>query len=42
VNSASVYEFNEVGKIIRIDVYLQMALPSADMLKSYDGVPITE
>lgn len=42
VNSMSVYEFNDVGKIARIDVYLQMALPSADMLKSYDGVQITE
>lgn len=41
VNSMSVYEFDDAGKIIRIDVYLQMALPSADMLKSYDGVQIT-
>ncbi|MEO3760127.1 hypothetical protein ABGB19_17825 [Mycobacterium sp. B14F4] len=42
VHSMSVYEFNDAGKIARIDVYLQMALPSADMLKSYDGVQISE
>ena len=42
VNSISAYEFNELGKITHIDVYLQMALPSADMLKSYDGVQIAE
>lgn len=42
VNSISAYEFNEAGRISRIDVYLQMALPSADLLKSYDGVSITE
>jgi len=38
VNSASVYEFNSAGKIRHIDIYLQMELPSSDMLKSYDGV----
>lgn len=27
VNSASVYEFNDAGKITRLDLYLQMALP---------------
>lgn len=42
VNSMSVYEFDDAGKIRRIDVYLQMALPSTDMLKSYDGVAISE
>ncbi|MDV3125865.1 hypothetical protein M1247_13130 [Mycobacterium sp. 21AC1] len=42
VNSLSVYEFGDTGKITHIDVYLQMALPSADMLKSYDGVEISE
>lgn len=41
VNSMSVYEFADSGRIVRIDVYLQMALPSADMLKSYDGVELT-
>lgn len=40
VNSLSVYEFDAVGKITRIDVYLQMALPDPDMLASYEGVEI--
>ena len=38
VNSFSVYEFNDQGKIYHVDVYLQMELPSPEMLKSYDGV----
>lgn len=42
VNSVSVYEFNDLGKIAHIDVYLQMALPDPDMLASYDGVDISE
>ncbi len=42
VNSMSVYEFTEANKIRHIDVYLQMALPSTDMLTSYDGVEIAE
>ncbi|OBG15514.1 hypothetical protein A5765_09310 [Mycolicibacterium celeriflavum] len=42
VNSMTVYEFNDAGKIARIDVYLQMALPSAEMLASYNGVEISE
>jgi hypothetical protein len=40
VNSVSVYEFNDAGKITHIDVYLQMALPDPDMLASYEGVEI--
>ena len=40
VNSVSVYEFDDAGKITRIDVYLQMALPDPDMLASYRGVEI--
>lgn len=40
VNSVSVYEFNDAGKIRHIDIYLQMALPSGDMLKSYEGFQI--
>lgn len=40
VNSVSVYEFDHSGKITRIDVYLQMALPDPDMLASYEGVEI--
>ncbi len=42
VNSISVYEFNELGKIVHIDVYLQMALPDPEMLTGYDGVAISE
>ncbi|HSA48593.1 MAG TPA: hypothetical protein VLH10_00570 [Yinghuangia sp.] len=42
VNSVSVYEFDDAGKIRHIDVYLQMALPQGDMLKSYEGVQISE
>ena len=38
VNSVSVYEFNSNGKIRHIDVYLQMELPSSEMLKNYEGV----
>lgn len=38
VNSFSVYEFNDAGKIQHIDVYLQMAMPDPEMLKKYDGV----
>ncbi|MBB3749541.1 hypothetical protein FHT44_002002 [Mycolicibacterium sp. BK634] len=40
VNSVSVYEFDAAGKITRIDVYLQMALPDPDMLASYEDVEI--
>ena len=38
VNSVSVYEFNDAGKIQHIDVYLQMGLPDPEMLKNYDNV----
>jgi hypothetical protein len=41
VNSVTIYEFNATGQIARLDVYLQMALPDPDMLKSYEGVDIT-
>lgn len=40
VNSMSVYEFDDDGRIRRIDVYLQMELPSPELLKGYDGVEI--
>ncbi len=42
VNSLSVYKFNDAGKITHIDLYLQMALPNTDMLKSFEGVQISE
>lgn len=41
VNSVSVYEFNLAGKIVHIDIYLQMALPDHAMLQSYDGIAIS-
>lgn len=41
VNSMSVYEFDDAGLIRHIDVYLQMALPSNDMLGSYEGIDIS-
>jgi hypothetical protein len=41
VNSVSVYEFNSAGKIRHVDIYLQMALPGQEMLKSYEGVQIS-
>ena len=42
VNSVSVYEFNEHGKLRHLDIYLQMALPESAMLESYEGVDISE
>lgn len=42
VNSMSVYEFNSDGKIARMDIYLQMALPSMEMPEVYDGVELAE
>ena len=40
VNSLSAYEFTAAGKIARIEVYLQMALPDPAMLASYSNVEI--
>jgi hypothetical protein len=42
VNSLSVYEFNAAGKIRHIDIYLQMPMPSSEMLSSYEGFQISE
>jgi hypothetical protein len=42
VNSLSVYEFNDAGRITHIDLYLQMAMPNSEMLKSFKGVQISE
>ena len=42
VNSLSVYEFTDAGKIRHIDLYLQMELPPAEMPKSFEGVEIPE
>jgi len=38
VNSVSVYEFTDAGKIRHIDIYLQMELPGSEILKTYEGV----
>jgi hypothetical protein len=42
VNSLSVYEFTDAGKIRHIDLYLQMELPPVEMLKSFEGEEISE
>ena len=42
VNSLSVYEFDADDKIHHVDVYLQMALPGAEVLDTYEGIDITE
>jgi hypothetical protein len=42
VNSVSVYEFNAVGKIQHLDIYLQMPLPDPGILEAYEDVQITE
>ncbi|MBL7496518.1 hypothetical protein I6A84_38610 [Frankia sp. CNm7] len=42
VNSATTYEFDAGGKITRLAVYLQMQLPDPEMLRSYEGIQITE
>jgi hypothetical protein len=42
VNSMSVYEFSADNLIRRIDVYLQMELPSPELLAGYDGVEISQ
>jgi hypothetical protein len=36
VNSATVYEFNDAGKLRHLDIYLQMKLPDPEMLKAYE------
>jgi hypothetical protein len=35
VNSVTVYEFNDAGKLRHLDVYLQMTMPDPEMLKAY-------
>lgn len=41
-NSLSVYEFNDAGKIKKLDIYLQTPLPSSEKLRIYEGVRISE
>ncbi len=39
VNTVSIYEFNDTGKVYRLDVYLQQAPQSADDIpKGYEGI----
>ena len=38
VNSLSVYEFTDDGRIRHIDLYLQMAPLQPEKLKSFEGV----
>lgn len=42
VNSLSVYDFTEDGKIRHIDLYLQMTPPQPEMLKSFEGVELPQ
>lgn len=35
INSTSVYEFNDAGKLRHLDIYLQMAPMDKEMLKAY-------
>ncbi|HET6954552.1 MAG TPA: hypothetical protein VFI47_29580 [Acidimicrobiales bacterium] len=42
VNSLSVYEFDDAGKIRHLDIYLQMALPEGLLPESYEGVQISD
>jgi hypothetical protein len=35
VNSVSVYEFNDAGKLRHLDIYLQMKMPDPEMLRAY-------
>jgi hypothetical protein len=42
VNSFSVYEFTDDGKIRHIDLYLQMTPPQPEMLKSFEGVELPQ
>lgn len=41
VNSVSVYEFTDDGRIRHIDIYLQMEPLQPEMLKSFEGNPPT-
>ncbi|HET6950300.1 MAG TPA: hypothetical protein VFI47_07995 [Acidimicrobiales bacterium] len=42
VNSVSVFEFDDAGKIRHIDIYLQMPIPAEFMPDSYAGVRLAE
>jgi hypothetical protein len=42
VNSMSVYEFTDDGRIRHIDLYLQMTPPQPEMLKSFEGMELSQ
>lgn len=42
VNSLSVYEFTDDDRIRHIDLYLQMVPPQPEMLKSFEGVELSQ
>lgn len=42
VNSLSVYEFTDDGRIRHVDLYLQMTPPQPEMLKSFEGVELSQ
>jgi hypothetical protein len=42
VNSLSLYEFDDTGRIRHVDIYLQMAMPAADMPDAYEGVDLPD
>jgi hypothetical protein len=41
VNSVSVYEFGDDGRIEHLDIYLQMPMPDPEMLAGYAGIEIS-
>lgn len=41
VNSVSIYEFDDQGRIIHLDIYLQMPMPDPALLQGYEGVAIS-
>lgn len=38
VNSSTIYEFDVAGKLVHLDIYLQMKPMHPDMMKAYDGL----
>ena len=42
VNSLSVYEFDDGGKVRHLDIYLQMPVPKREVLQHYEGIKVSE
>lgn len=42
VNSLSVYEFDDAGKVRHLDIYLQMPVPPREVLQHYEGIKVSE